>query len=182
MRQEEKLTDHSSLNIGTKAIVGDVFQVPISEECVGFGQILAIYKEEMLLMAIFDMRAGYDEVPSIESIISARPIFICNSLDAKIWHGQWKIIGNHPPDSAKILLPNYKVKVGDGFYVENYAADKTRLCKNEELASLEFRSCVAPIRLENALKAHWGFVPWNDAYNALLAENALKSTLVVVDQ
>jgi hypothetical protein len=177
VRQEEKLTVTSRK---IKVHVGDVFQIPVSKDCSGFGQVLA-NDAGMLLMAIFDQRAGGDRHPSLESIVSADLLFIANSPDAKIWHGHWPIIGNVAPDRARIPLPKYKVGRGGEMYVENYEANKTRVATPEELALLDLRSSWSPEILEDALKAQWGLGPWNDHYNRLRAENALRSCKVQIE-
>jgi hypothetical protein len=178
VRREEKLTVTSK---GIKVHVGDVFQIPVSKDCSGFGQILAD-DEGILLMAIFDRRAGSDKLPSLETIVSSDLLFIANSFDTRISRGYWSIIGNLTPDRARIPLPNYKVgRGGAEMYVENYEANKTRVATPEELALLDLRSSWSPKVLEDALKAHWGSGPWNDHYNRLRAENALRSCKVQIE-
>ena len=92
--------------------VGDVFQVPITECEAGFGQVMAKYKRAVLLMVVFSQKAEVDKLPSIDEIVSWPPLFISNSMDAKIWHGDWRIIGNRSPDLARFPLPKYKVNSG----------------------------------------------------------------------
>jgi hypothetical protein len=163
-----------------KAKVGDVFRVPISEEECGFGQILAKYKGGMLLMVVFSQKGKRHECPAIEEIVSSRPLFVSNSLDAKIWHGDWPIIGNVLPDVERLPLPKYKVRIGQEMYVETYDAKRARPATQAELSRLMFRECVAPVLLEDALKAYWGFGEWEESFDSLKAEAALQCACVEV--
>src|SRR5258707_7793396 len=95
---------------GTTAKIGDVFRIPITDEESGFGWIMAAYHGEMLLMVIFARKAGNSENLPLNEIVSSAPLFISNSLDAKIWHGHWTVLGNIAPDVVPIPEPNYKVK------------------------------------------------------------------------
>jgi hypothetical protein len=163
-----------------KPKVGDVFCVPISEEECGFGQILAKYKGAVFLMVVFSQKARSDAHPAIEEIISSPPLFVSNSFDAKIWHGDWPIIGNVPPDLARLPLPKYKVQIGQEMHVESYDATRARPATQSELGRLTFRTCVSPILLELALKAHWGFGEWEESFDCMKAEAALQSACIEV--
>jgi hypothetical protein len=163
-----------------KPKVGDVFQIPVSAEVSGFGQILAQYEREMLLMVIFAYQTKNSENPPLEQIVASPPLLIGNSLDAKIWHGHWPVIGNVPPDLSRFPLPHYKVQIGQDMCVENYNSDRARPATESELARLAFRKCVAPIRLEKALKAHYGFGVWEESFDSLRAEVAMQSVSIEV--
>ena len=134
-----------------KARVGDVFRIPISERESGFGQIIANYKGTFL-MVIFSQKAINTEQPSIDEITSSSPLFICNSFDALIWHGDWPILGNSPPNHTRFPLPNYKVGMGGEMWIENYFADRARPARPTELGKLSLRQFYSPAVLEERSK------------------------------
>lgn len=70
------------------------------------------------------------------------------------------------------------MKIGEALHVETHGADRTRPATEGELAKLTFRKCVAPARLEKALKAHCGIGPWEAFFDSLRAEIALQSASI----
>jgi hypothetical protein len=76
---------------------------------VGFGQVLADF-EGKLLMAVFSVLSDDDKIPALDTIATSAPLFIANSLDAKIWNGDWTIVGKATP---RLPLPKYKVQIGE---------------------------------------------------------------------
>jgi hypothetical protein len=160
--------------------VGDVFEIPISEGECGFGQIVAKYKNEMLLVVVFERRDKYSNRPDLKEVVASRPLLIANTLDARIWHGYWTVLANIPVDSTRVPLPNYKVQIGKEMHIESYNADRARPATESELVHLMYRTCVAPIRLENALKAYYGVCEWQESFNSLRAELAFWAARIAV--
>lgn len=174
-----------------RALTGDVFRVPISSQSSGFGQILANYENEMLLVVIFDTQAENSVLPSLQTITSANQLFIANTLDAKIWHGEWPIVGNVMRDPSSVPLPKYKVRIGDVLYVESYDGLRKRPATDREEAILAYRKCVYPQILEDALKDHFGtfdkskfsgdqFVRLRNEFESLRADKALQASNLVI--
>lgn len=165
-----------------KAKVGDIFEIPLVKDVCAFGQILAKYEREMLLLVVFDYRHEGSARPPIETVLASKPLLMCNSMDALIYHGRWPIVDNQAPDTRALPLPNYKVMIGGRMHVEDYYAQKTRPLRVEEDTILTFRKCVAPVGVEKAVRAYWGYEPMNDRYEELRAEYALASAQVRVDR
>lgn len=160
--------------------IGDVFKIGLSASSLGFGQIIDTYKAKMLLVAIFDVQRAADLPVAIEGVLASSAIFVCNTLDALLWHGRWQVIGQVPPDHERFPLPNYKVDIGGRLMVENFGATKARAATPPELDLLDFRTCYAPIGVENALKAHFGLQPWEDRFDALRACRPLRGARINV--
>jgi hypothetical protein len=53
------------------------------------------------------------------------------------------------------------------FDVVDYAGERRRRATDDEAESLPFRTIVAPIRLEKALRALHDLEPWDDVYDEL---------------
>lgn len=160
--------------MGQKVHVGDVFLVPIDGSRFGIGQIAGDWKGE-LYVVIYD--AVYDdEDVNPKDVIAGRPLFAALSLDAKIHNGDWQIIGNVSANLSDIPQPVFKVNQGGEVFLESRDRSVSRPVSSSEADALRLRTVVAPVRLENALKAHNGIGDWNPKYDDLRYDYALESS------
>ena len=150
------------------AMEGDLFQLPIDENRVGYGQIVGS-QPSTLLVAIFRELHPRSSAPDLSQIVSGEVAFIAETFDAKIWNGDWPIVGKAAPDHVRIPFPTYKVTIGraNDWYVESYDTTKRRPAKPWEIDSLLLRNIVSPIRLEKALQALHGIGQWDPSYRLL---------------
>jgi len=142
-----------------KARVGDVFLVPIDGTRSGLGQIAGDWKGE-LYVVIYDGVHLVQEVKP-ESVATERPLFAALSLDAKVHNGDWPIVGNFTANLGGIPQPVFKVDQGGQPILETRDRLTSRRATGREAEVLRLRAVVAPVRLENALKAHHGIGKWN---------------------
>jgi hypothetical protein len=154
---------------GVKASVGDVFQIPISHERVGYGQVLASIKPNPLYIGVFEPLFPGRSVPALDEILESPILLLANSLDAKIWHGHWPIVGRARPVLDGIPFPAFITSIGrrNDYYLISYDGTKRRPAQASEVARFDKRTTVAPMRLENALKAHHGLMPWEPHFDLL---------------
>ncbi len=160
-----------------KAHIGDIFQIPIDESRFGVGQIAGAWKGELYVI-IYDGLFSEKYFDS-ESVIGAKPLFAALSMDAKIYHGDWPIIGNVTKNLEHIPQPVFKIDQGGQVFLESRDRSVSRLASSSEAGRLRLRTVVAPVRLENALKAHSGLGEWNPRYDELRADYALDSSRVL---
>jgi hypothetical protein len=162
--------------------VGDIFKIPIDANRFGFGQIVARkLGPNPDLVIVFDyadsgsVLCGPEE---LQKIVEKPILFIANSFDTLIKNGSWKVVGNLKPNIERIPLPCYKVGSGHigRIVVESYDGTKRRIATREEIAYLDNRNSVAPIRLENALKARHGLIPWMQGFDKISLEHVRKSS------
>lgn len=158
--------------MGKKAIVGDVFLIPLDGDRYGIGQLAGDWKGE-LYVVIFDKVVSSSA--SAADVDNAPLLLAALTLDAKLHHGDWRIIGNRLANIGAIPQPWFKVNVEGETYVEARDRSVTRLATDAEAASLRLRTVVAPVRLENALKAINGIGEWHPRFNELRAEHAAAS-------
>jgi hypothetical protein len=148
--------------------VGDVFVIPLVEDSVAVGQVLAERVRGMeLLVGVF---AGAHQSDQAMHVASSAPFALLGStLDALFMHDRWQVVGRTKP-RRDVRLPTFKVAVAPGQFIEE-AWDGTRLrdLPPGEANNWAFRKVVAPIRIEKAIKAMLGLAEWNEAYDALLA-------------
>jgi hypothetical protein len=172
LRSNPVMTGHGDDRTGSKAKrirSGDVFQIPIDAERVGYGQIVDNTPPNPPYMAVFGSAYPKDAKPQINQIVQDEIRFLAPSLDAKIYNGDWKVIGNRTPDLSRIPFPPSKVAVGEpnNFYLISYDKKRRRRASPLEVATVPFRSTVAPIRLERALQAAHGVRQWDPDYDRL---------------
>jgi hypothetical protein len=150
------------------ARVGDVFTIPVDDNRVGVGQIVAKYGKHGYFFAIFDHIFPRSAGPDTDAALRTPLAFLTLSLDAKLYNKEWVII-DHRPVADNIPLPAYKESrgVNGEFDVVDYSGQRRREAKDGELDALEYRTTVAPVRLEKALRAKHGIGPWLDAYDRL---------------
>lgn len=157
-----------------KAHLGDIFLIPIDPSRFGIGQIAGDWKGELYLVIYDQVCDGGNVNP--ENVIGATPLFACLSLDAKIYNGDWRIVGNLKENLQSIPQPVFKVNQDGKVYLETRDRSFTRLASENEARALRLRTVVAPIRIEKALKAFNGIGEWNPIYDDLRYSYALESS------
>lgn len=165
-----------------RARPGQVFQVPLADNLVGYGQILAKIRPNPLFVAMFDLISPASETLGLEAVVNSKPVLLGNTLDAKIWHGHWPVIGSREPCLDGIPFPKFKVSIGrsNAVYVISYDGNKRRRATEDEEALLELRTTVSPALFERALKAFHGIEEWNEKFDKLRVANVNRSSLVEI--
>ncbi len=155
----------------SKFEVGDVFSIPVDDERVGYGQILAPWGDSggHFYLGVFDGALPRDEEPDLDATVAAPLALLALSMDSLLVHGHWQVVGRREVDPSAIPWPAYKEGVSPPgtFDVVDYTGERRRRATEDEIESLPFRTVVAPIRLEKALRALEGMEPWDDVYDAL---------------
>ena len=157
--------------------LGDVFLIPIDQECSGLGQIAGDWKGE-LYAVVFD-KVVTDNVAA-SAVNGAALQFAVLTLDAKLYHGDWRIIGNYQDNLSSLPQPWFKVNQGSDVYIEARDRSYTRKATSSEDATLRLRTVVAPVRLEMALKALHGIGDWHSRFDDLKADYAVETAKAIV--
>ncbi len=162
--------------MGKKVVVGDVFLIPLDGSRYGIGQLAGEWKGELYVVV-------YEKVVSIGASpadVDNSPLqFAALTLDAKIYHGDWLIIGNRKDNIESIPQPWFKVGVEGQTFVEARDRSVIRPATAEEATALRLRTVVAPVRLEKALKASHGIGEWQARFDELRAEYAVESANLI---
>ncbi len=153
---------------GTRARIGDVIQIPIDGDHVGYGQVVAT-RPSTLLVAVFRSPYPKTDQPPVDRILADDIALLTETFDAKIWNGDWPVVANVAPDGSRFPLPNYKVTIdrADQWHVESYDSKRHRPAKPWELDSLQFRTVVSAKFLQDAFQALHGREPWDGSYRLL---------------
>ncbi|WP_102193365.1 hypothetical protein [Microbacterium aurantiacum] len=159
--------------------VGDVFLIPAGEGSVGIGQVAATYGKDAYFLAVFDgIVAEEDAVSRLRDALAGEVLFFGLSLDAKFYVGHWQIVSNLPV-RADLPFPAYKETVmsPDRIDAVDYSGLRRRPASKDEVGGLSYRTIVAPVRFERALRASIGLDPWLPAYEELKPHKFLSRDL-----
>ncbi len=159
---------------GPRIKLGDVFTVPLDAERLGFGQVVARFRKDNYYFAIFDKAYPREALVDLHDVVKDRLALLALSLDAKIYGGDWKIVGNVPVP-ANLPLPAYKettVEAGGPPYrarvdVVDYSGTRRRPAVGAEADLLPNRSTRAPIGIEKAFRALHGLEEWHESFEKL---------------
>ena len=156
---------------------GDVFSIPLGNGEIGFGQIIVFPDKSTMIICVFDIKSDNDNNIDIEIICSSPIIFLGYTTDAKLYHQDWKIVGNYNKNIEEVVLPYNKIGVPpDNIFIANYKGQNLKEINEDIFNKLSYETNIAPIRYENALKAYYKLQEWNDdLYDKLLYRHTLKS-------
>lgn len=162
----------------SKVSEGDIFEIPIPDGRRGYGQVIVGGK--VFYIAVF--RGLHHVQPDLGELIQDDILLVGWTVDALIYHGEWKIVGNRPPTSPRVPFPSYKVLVNGRPCTHDFNGDNFRPATPRDLELLENKTTVAPIRYQNALLAFHGFGEWRSDYNELTAQHARHRVLGDIDK
>jgi hypothetical protein len=150
--------------------VGDVFSIPLDDERVGYGQIVHRWGKSggHFYFAVFDGAHPRDEDVELDAVLSEPLAFLALSMDPLLVNGHWRVVGNRDVDPEGFPWPDYREGVSPGvFEIVDYTGQRRRRATEREAEKVPFRTVVAPILVEDALKARYGLVPWDHGYDKL---------------
>lgn len=161
--------------------VGDIFTVPLNDNEVGFGQIVGIPDKSTLLIAIYELRQKKSESIDMSKIKNSKVVFLGFSLDAKLYHKHWLIVGNETSNLTNIKMPFNKLGTPPrDIFIVDYKGNKIREATQSEFENLNYQTTIAPVRYENALKAYHNLQEWKEEdYGKLEYKHTLHSNKVV---
>src|SRR5688572_9736805 len=135
-----------------KLRVGDVFQIPISRELTGYRQ--TVVNGNVLYITVFEKAYRKEKKVNPHDVVSGKIFLVGHTVDARMYYGMWKVIGNAPVPKDRIPFPCYKVDLGqDGLVVVDFDGNILHAASEKEQALLTFRTTRAPIGFEHALQA-----------------------------
>ena len=157
---------------------GDIFEIPSPDGRHGYGQV--IVGGTAFYVAI--LAELYQGQPDLDEVLKGSVLLVGWTLDALIYHGRWKIVGNRPPISARVPFPSYKVRVKGMPHVHDFNGENYRPATAHDWELLDNKTIVSAIRYQNALLAHHGLEKWRDDYEELTVEHARRRVLGDVEE
>jgi len=147
-----------------RAKAGDVFQIPIDEIHISFGQVCE-NNGGVLRVITFNKIYSTTIIPQITEIIQSNIVLLTDTMDAKIYNGDWQVVGNAPV-ITNLPMPKFKFGI-DPVYITEYGSKTTRIATPEEAEKLDFQFSVSPIRVQNAMQAYFKRKEWEADYDKL---------------
>jgi hypothetical protein len=167
-----------------KLNVGDIFTIPLGNGEFGIGQIVCFPNtKDVFIMIVFDYKAkDYDE-SNIAIAVKSAILFLGYSTDARLYHENWVIIGNSIDQLDKVAMPFYRLGTPpDEIYLINYKSERVKAITEVEFDMLGHLTSYAPIRFENALKAHFELKEWDSQnYDKILYKKTYESVEIAKD-
>lgn len=154
---------------------GDLFKMQISESSYAIGQILSIPKKDSLTVIVFEGLYNTTSSPNPDEITQEQILFLANTFDAKFYHKHWVIFANYPNNLHNIGLPIYKLGTENSPQYEDFFQNQlpSNTINSIEKDKIGYRNYVAPIRVENAVKAFYKIEEWKTDYDKLLYKNLI---------
>ena len=146
---------------------GQVFEIPISDELAGYGQVIA-RRPHVCFVVVFERSYPRTGRPDLSQILEGPIRFAADCLDAKLVNGDWPVVGLSMGNIDQVGLPVYKTSSfpSGEWFVESWDG-RTRPATLEERDRLHHRTMYSPMVLESALKAIHGAGPWPDVRETL---------------
>lgn len=153
-----------SLIMKKKLKSGDLLSFPVSESNSGYGQIL--HSDIIQYIVIFEPKLKRDI--SLDEVLSSLPLLQGWTMDARIWSGQWHLVGHARP-IWNIELFEFKLELEGRMWVTDLNGNRLRLATPDEVTKLKFHRSYSPIAFEKAFKAYHGLLPWEERFDSLLS-------------
>ena len=165
--------------MGRKPLIrqGDVFTIPVDECSFGLGHALLVNTNcYNLYVAIYRTLHMDKALPDASYVVSDEVALIGGTMDALLHHKRWRVIGNVPVDTMRYPWPSFLVRVGGIHIVESFDGVRLREATDADLKKLDNRWSRAPIAFQNAFAALHGAGEWNENYNRLTIDHALRTS------
>lgn len=161
---------------------GDVFAIPLTNEEYGFGQVISSYDNRSggFMVAIFDYKNIGLQSISIDKICSKEVLFLGFTFDAKLYHKHWVLVGRYDLNIKNIQMPYFRLGTPpNDIYIVNFKGERLYEINEDVFCQLSYKSEIAPVRYENALKAYYGLQEWKEnEYGNILYKYTLQSNVI----
>ena len=159
--------------MGIRAKVGDVFLVPLDGKGWALGQLVSAWNDE-LYVAVFGQKVETRDV-NPHSVVDQEPVFLALTLDAKLFHGDWPILGNVQGNLASFPQPAFKVRQSGVVHIESRDRTLSRPALPAEAEILRYRSVSSPVVIEKAVQAFFAIGDWSPHYDDFPATYAFET-------
>ncbi|MEP9387655.1 Imm26 family immunity protein [Mesorhizobium sp. KR9-304] len=160
--------------MGIRAKVGDVFLISLDERSWALGQLVSAWNDE-LYVAIFGQKLETQEVDP-KCVIDQEPVFLALTLDAKLFHGDWPILGNVHQNLINFPQPAFTVRQAGVVHIESRDRTVSRAASPSEAEILRYRSVSSPAVIEETVRGYFGACEWNPHFEKFYADYAFESS------
>ena len=149
---------------GNTGKIGDIIAIPVQDGQFATAQILK--KTKLLYLAVFS--GLQEDLLDCNGIAEKSITLVGWTMDAKLYHGDWKIVGNCDLKEPNMLRRDYLIEYSGDQWVQDFDGNLVRIASDEDKRRLFPKSSYSPVRLERAIRAFNNIEPWSDDYNDLL--------------
>jgi hypothetical protein len=153
---------------------GDIFQIPIDDNSICFGQVVE-NRGGVLRIVTFDTLHKPDDLLNAQKIFSSKIVLLTNTMDAKIYYGDWKVYANSSLVEVNLPRPHFKLGL-DPTYVTDYEGKRIRIATKEEENLFDYKFSVAPIRIQNAMQAFFKKKAWEPDFEKMTYDYCLEKS------
>ena len=145
--------------------------IPLADGVFSCAQVLV--KRKILYLAVFSKL--HDEFPRMPECAADTVALVGWSMDAQIYHGIWKILGNIPVIRQDLMRKTYLVLYDGKESVEHFDGELLRPASIDETRTLHRRTSYSPALLEKVIRAFHRIERWDPDFDDLLAMPAIKA-------
>lgn len=145
---------------------GEVFQIPVDDDRVAYGQVLST--QEFLHLVVFDGLHDREGEHDPEEALRASVILYAWTRDDFLRNGQWPVV------ESRVVEPNAMPPVAfielaepGEFQAVDWAGHVLRPASPTEVENAPFRSINSPESVQEALEAWHGVRPWEEKHFSL---------------
>jgi Immunity protein 26 len=159
---------------------GDLFTIPLNESEFGIGQIVCFPNtSDAFIIIVFDKKYSSSQNIDFKELVTSEILFLGYTFDAKLYYKDWNIMDNIKSNIADVKSPFFKLGTIDDARLVNYKSEELKAIDKKSFEQLSYKTEIAPIRYENALKAHFGLKEWKaEDYDKILYKKTLESIKV----
>jgi Immunity protein 26 len=146
---------------------GDVFQAPVGDDRVAYGQVLST--EEFVHLVVFDRPHDAEGEHDFNEVLGTPVILYAWTHDDLLRDGTWHVVENRPVEPSA-HPPVEFIEMADEpgeFQAVDWAGNVLRPATPEEVENAPFRSIDSPESVQEAVEAWHGIRPWEDKHLSL---------------
>ena len=133
---------------------GQIFSIKLADRVYAFGQVIR-KGEACYYMAAFDLTTESPAAFDLESLSSAKVLFLGSFFEGLIKNNRWTVVAEAPVRT--VPYPCYRVLIAGDWIVESWDRRKKAILSKQSAEQFPFRAEHGAILLEEALQYHFGY-------------------------
>jgi hypothetical protein len=157
----------SGWDVGGGPQRGDVFEIPVGDDQVAYGQVLSEEEGVFVHLVVFEGLHDAANEHDLDEVLRA-PVVLYAWTNARPFGRRWRLVDNRPIDSDALPRVEFvEMAAPEEFRVVDYDGNVLRPATAEEVENAPFRTMVSTKTVEEAVEAWHGRRPWKDEHLTL---------------
>jgi hypothetical protein len=149
-----------------RARVGDVFQIPVGDDHVAYGQVLSEEEGIFMHLVVFEGLHARNEYDRDEVMRAPAELYAWTDTDPL--GKRWRVVDNGPINRETLPPVEFvEMAAPEEFQVVDYEGNVLRPATAKEVENAPFRTMISTEAVEEAVEAWHGRRPWNDGHLTL---------------